>query len=156
MVKMVKKPARFKLQKVLRDLKSTRATVGYFADQGLHHSGMNYPSLMYLHEVKGIRSRDGKVFRRAFEVTMMAHQKKLLDGLQSRLRHKINTLGNTDSAVEAFCKETQKRIQDTFGDTSMLPGNAPATVKKKGFNAPLIETSELQRHVTYRIRKKAR
>lgn len=147
-------PARAKLKSMLQSMKKTTLKVGYFADQGLHHSGMNYPSLMYLQEVQGVRSRDGRVHRRAFEITMQEHGRELTDQLTGKLMGAFDRMSNPENAYEAFCKKTQQQIQATFGDSSLLPANSPATIKRKGFNAPLIETSDLQKHLTYKINKK--
>lgn len=154
MVTKTVKPARDKLKNTLREMKSMSLKVGYFADQGLHNSGMNYPSLMYLQEVTGVHSKSGRVHRRAFEVTMMAHRRELIDTLTGKLKGAISSGASVMPAYEAFCQKTQKEIQNTFGDSGLLPANSPATIKRKGFNAPLIETSDLKKHLTYRINKK--
>jgi hypothetical protein len=38
----------------------------------------------------------------------------------------------------------KKDIQDVIGDKSRLKPNAPATVKKKGHDKPLIDTGHMQ------------
>lgn len=43
-----------------------------------------------------------------------------------------------------------KRIIETGGE---LQHNAPATVKKKGFDKPLFETGELEKHLGYEVEK---
>lgn len=157
MVKRIKHVERDKLNQTLKTLQNTTAKVGYFADQGKHHSGMNYPSLMYLHEVKGVRSALlGTVRRRPFEIAMTDDKDKLMHNLQSRLARSISRLQPTHNAIEITCEEMEKSVKSIFGDTGKLQPNAESTVKIKGFNAPLIETSELKDKLTHRINQKGK
>lgn len=157
MVKMVKKPARERLINSVKSLTATNVKVGYFADQGQHpEAHMSYPELMYLQEVIGVRSRSGKVYRRVFELTMMIEGKRLRNNTLSALKKVILSGGNTDTVKEMFGKQAQEAIKANFGNTSLLPSNAPSTIARKGFNAPLIETSSLRDKLTYRITKKGR
>ncbi len=152
---MVKKPARDKLINSVKALTATVSKVGYFADQGMHpEAKMTYPELMYLQEVKGIRSRSGKVYRRVFELTMMIEGKRLRNNVMVALKRVIVSGGDTNSVKEMFGKQASEAIKNNFGNTSLLPSNAPATIKRKGFNAPLIETSSLKNKLTHRITKK--
>lgn len=155
MVTMVKKPGRDRLQAAMKSLVATTVKVGYFADQGMHPlAKMNYPSLMYLQEVHGVRSRGGLVRRRVFEETMMIEGKEILQSTRMVLKRQLVRGGSMDEVKEHFGKKAQKAIQQNFGNTSLLERNAPATIKRKGFDAPLIETSMLKNKLTYRITKK--
>ena len=155
MVKHIKKPARDKLQRMMSDLTSSNVKVGFFADQGTHPTAkMSYPSLMYLQEVKGVKSRNGKVRRRAFEITMRMQKNQLLSSVQLTLKRQLVGSGNMNTVKESFGNQTKKAITSTFGNSSLLQPNAPSTVKRKGFNAPLIETSDLKNKLVYRIVKK--
>lgn len=155
MVKMVKKPARAKLIASVKSLVATDVKVGYFADQGMHpEAGMNYPELMYLQEVTGIRTRNGKVHRRVFELTMMIEGKRLRNNVMLALKRNLVNGGDMDSVKEMFGKQAKEAIKANFGNTSLLPSNAPATIARKGKNSPLIETSSLKDKLTHRITKK--
>ena len=44
-----------------------------------------------------------------------------------------------------------KDIQKVFGDKSKLKPNAPATIKRKGHDKPLIVTGKLRDAVDYRV-----
>lgn len=155
MVKRVIKPGREKLVKTVKSLVATDVKVGYFADQGMHpEAHMTYPELMYLQEVTGIRTRNGKVHRRLFELTMMIEGRRLRNNTMAALRKVLISGGNTDSVKELFGKQAKEAIKQNFGNTSLLPSNAPATIARKGKNSPLIETSSLKDKLTYRITKK--
>lgn len=154
MVRQVKKPGRDQLAATLKSLVATTVKVGYFADQGMHPlAKMNYPSLMYLQEIHGVRARGGLVKRRLFEETMVEEGGRIMKSTKQMLAKQI-VRGNVDAVKEHFGKETQKAIRDNFGNTSIMRENAEATVAKKGFNAPLIESGDLRSKLVYRITKK--
>lgn len=139
----------------VKSLVKTNVKVGYFADQGQHpEAKMNYPELMYLQEVKGIRTRNGRVYRRVFELTMMIEGSRLRNNVKVALRRNLISGGNMDQVKELFGKQASEAIKQNFGNTSLLPSNAPATIARKGRNSPLIETSSLQDKLTHRITKK--
>ncbi len=118
---------------------------------------MNFPTLMYLHEVKGVRSAlTGTVRRRPFEIAMTDDKDKLMNNLQSRLARSIGRLQDPSGAIEVTCVEMEKSVKAVFGDTGKLQPNAQSTVKIKGFNAPLIETSSLMDKLTHRINQKGK
>lgn len=154
MVKRIEKPGRALLANSMKNLVATNVKVGYFADQGMHpEAKMNYPSLMYLQEVVGVRSRTGKVTRRVFELTMMERYKDLLASTQNVLKRQLSgRSGNMDAVKKHFGETTAKAIKGNFGRTTPLtPANAPATIERKGGNSPLIETSSLRDKLIYRI-----
>lgn len=155
MVKIVKKPARDKLVASVKSLVATDVKVGYFADQGIHPlAKMSYPDLMYLQEVKGVRSKSGKVYRRVFELTMMIEGRRLRNNTMLALKRNLAHGGNMDAVKELFGKQAKEAIKANFGNTSLLPSNAPATIARKGRNSPLVETSLLKDKLTHRITKK--
>ena len=155
MVKRVIHPARAKLVGAMKNLQTANAQVGYFQEQGQHSSGFSYPALMYLQEVIGVPSASGKVYRRLFEITMMLNRQTLLEQTKKNLYKQLSSL-NTDpsNTLEAFAKNAQKEIKRGFGNSAILPPNAPSTVKKKGFNAPLVETGDLRDNLAYKISTK--
>lgn len=139
----------------VKSLVATNVKVGYFADQGQHpEAKMSYPELMYLQEVTGIRTRNGRVHRRVFELTMMIEGARLRNATKMALKRNLISGGSMDQVKELFGKQASEAIKQNFGNTSLLPSNAPATIARKGRNSPLIETSSLQDKLTHRITKK--
>lgn len=155
MVKRVIKPGRERIQSMVNALTSQTVKVGYFADQGMHSSAkMSYPALMYLQEVTGVRSRNGRVHRRLFELTVMTDGKQVRLSTLTTLKRQF-ARGNAQAVMDHFGKEMVKSIRDNFGKiTALTPQNSPDTIARKGNNLPLIETSELMAKLTYRITKK--
>jgi hypothetical protein len=157
-VRRVPRPAGVQLKKNLRSLRTATAQYGYFAEQG-DHSGadMSYATLMYLHEVVGVESQAGLIKRRPFELAVTRNSADLSNAVFYSLDSYLN---NTDSLNDLLTKAAKAGIGITktyFGDASKLPANAPSTVRRKGSNAPLIETSELLNNMAYKTstRKKA-
>lgn len=152
MVKRVAHPARARLLGTVKNLKKNKAQVGYFREQGLHSSGFTYPALMYLHEVIGISTKSGKIYRRAFEITSMLMKKTLQDNVKRDLKLLLKS-GNVDptNVLENFATSLSKGIKGTFGNPSILPSNSPYTIKQKGANTPLVETGELKDNLAYKI-----
>jgi len=102
---------------------------------------------MYLQEVHGVRSKNGLVHRRLFELTAMTHRDEILRNLNASARR--NLLSSPQRVLKAFGQDIKGKLQSGFGNTSLLPPNAASTRKKK--NTPLVDSGELKSKVTYRI-----
>ena len=64
--------------------------------------------------------------------------------------------GDVESAQEYYERAGEigaSAVKGVMGTEALAP-NAPRTVAKKGFNAPLIETGQLQGAITYVVRQK--
>lgn len=155
MVKRTLLPARQKLIKAVRSLDNKTVSVGFFADQGKHSgSNLNYTNLMFIQEVHGVRSKAGLVHRRLFELTAMQHRDDIVNNVKNSISR--NFPNNPNQILKDFGKDVQAKLRDGFGDTSLLPHNAPSTIAGKGSNSPLVDTGELKSKVTYRVRRKSK
>ncbi|MGX9869048.1 hypothetical protein [Enterobacter mori] len=153
MVKRTVLPLREKLLGSVKALGKKQCSVGYFADQGTHSgSNMSYPELMFLQEVHGVRSLSGLVHRRLFENTAIRHRADIRNNIRSSLKRSLMTDPNV--VFTSFGKEVQGLLRKGFGDTGLLPSNAPATIARKGKNSPLVDTGELKSKLTYRVEPK--
>ena len=143
------------IKKLLADFnKMDKATVdvGHFASQGIHPtSGLPYPELMALHHFgdpsQNIPARPVR--------TIVAHgavrtlkapslRGELMDWGKAQERHKA-----LQSVLEAMGKLLVADGKAVFG-SSQLRANSDKTVQIKGFNSPLIERGDLQRHYAYK------
>lgn len=154
MVKRTVLPARARLLSAARILNANECDVGFFADQGQHKSGMNYPTLMWLQEVHGVSSSSGLIHRRLFEKTMMIYRQAIVNNI--RLSMKRNLLSNPRQVYHDAGEDIRKHLLSGFGDTAILQSNMPSTIAKKGFNSPLIETGDLKSKLTYRVKKRTK
>lgn len=155
MVKRTIHPARQKLIRSVRKLDGQSVSVGYFSDQGKHsESNLNFTNLMFIQEVSGVRSKAGLVHRRLFELTAMKDRLEIISNVRGSIKR--NLFGRPQQILKDFGQDVQKKLRDGFGDSSLLPHNAPATISQKKSNSPLIDTSELREKLTYRIRNKSK
>lgn len=152
MVKRTVLSARQKLIKAVRSLDNQTVSVGYFADQGKHSSGLNFTNLMFIQEVSGVRTKTGLVHRRLFEMTANRDRQAIITNVRSSIKR--NLTKKPAQVFKDFGKDVQHKLREGFGDAALLPANSPATISHKGSNAPLVETGELKSKLTYRVRKK--
>lgn len=151
MVKRTIHPARQKLIRSVRSLDNKVVSVGFFADQG-NHSGskMPYTNLIYIQEVHGVKSKAGLVHRRLFELTAMQHRNEIVSNVKNSISR--NFPNSPNQILKDFGQDVQGKLREGFGDTSLLPHNAPSTIAGKGANSPLVDTGELKSKLTYRVR----
>lgn len=115
---------------------------------------MSYPALMFLQEVEGVRSSNGRVHRRLFEKTAMTHNGEILNNLRASLR--ANLIKSPDKIFKDFGEDVKAKITEGFGDPSFLTPNSPNTQSAKGGrNTPLVDTGDLKANLKYRVRKKS-
>jgi hypothetical protein len=157
-VRRVPRPAGVQLKKDLKKLKKATAQYGYFSEQGMHsEADMSYASLMYLMEVIGVESRSGLIKRRPFELAVQRNQVDLSNAVFRSLESFLCNGTGLNVMLEQAAKAGIGITKTYFGDASKLPSNSPATIKRKGKNAPLIDTGELLDNMAYKTseRKKA-
>jgi len=59
--------------------------------------------------------------------------------------------GDVSDVGKTLGKEMVSDIRDVFGDTSRVVSNAPATIRKKGRDEPLVDTGAMKKSVNYRV-----
>lgn len=137
------------LERRLEQLAKEEAFVGVREDQGVHEpSGLSLPDLMNIHHggvpSKNIPARPlAEISAITFPKVKMTAFKK---GLQEYLGdiHKANPPKKVDKITYTFAEDMWEHSYQMFGNLRYLESNAESTILKKGFNEPLIETSELQ------------
>lgn len=142
-----------KTAKGIQWARETEVAIGAFADSG-SHNGVSNADLLYLHcngsPANNIPPRD--VLKAGLEDPETKKQMKqhLRKGVMLALIF----------GPEAGAGEYEKAgmigaasVQKQFG--AIPPPNAPSTVRRKGFNSPLIETGSLRSSISYQVRKKA-
>lgn len=151
MVKHVKLPARERLLKTAKELSRNKCQVGLFASDGEHESsGMTYIELAKLHEVKGVRSKNGLIKRRVFYETTAVSGKAIMAQTIKALKSELKN--GTGQTYKVFGERFTKEVKGTFGDASRLAPNAESTIRRKGHGKPMIETGALRDKVHYEIK----
>jgi hypothetical protein len=64
----------------------------------------------------------------------------------------ITSSADVNGALNTIGEQMKKDIKNVIGDRSKLKPNAPSTIAKKGFDAPLIDTGKLQEAIDYEVK----
>ncbi len=150
------------LDKMVADLMQIdgeNVQVGHFAEQGMHSTiGLPYAALMRKHAAgytwKKPNGQERDVPPRpvldilGFKLQGFKNPKiRLLLRLWSKMNFSPAATKLMMNEIGKIIAKMEKKI---FGDTALLAPNHPLTINKKGFDAPLIETSELRDKVAYK------
>ena len=121
------------------------------ATEGSYDNDMTFAEVLAINHFGSETIPPRPVLRIAAEKTIPKNKKRIQAYLHNlivnpkdakRLETVLLTTLGQQSIAEA------KRIIDNITD---LQENAPATIKKKGFNKPLYETGDLEKHLGYEI-----
>lgn len=76
-------------------------------------------------------------------------------GWQGEIKRQVGGITSSDDvngALNTIGEQMKKDIKNVIGDRSKLKPNAPSTIAKKGFDAPLIDTGKLQEAIDYEVK----
>jgi hypothetical protein len=111
--------------------------VGWFEDQ-TYEDGLPIAMVARWNE---FGTKAGIPQRPFMRRTMMKHEKEWIETLKTIVQREIDKDKNIniDKALKKFGEIVKGDIQETILEGGFVK-NAPATVKKKGFNMPLVDT----------------
>lgn len=111
--------------------------VGWFEDQ-TYEDGLPIAKVARWNE---FGTKAGIPQRPFMRRTMMKHEKEWIETLKTIVQREIDKDKNIniDRALKKFGEIVKGDIQETILEGGFVK-NAPATVKKKGFNMPLVDT----------------
>lgn len=64
----------------------------------------------------------------------------------------INSSNDVGGALDTIGKKMKEDIKSIIGDRAKLTPNAPSTIAKKGFDAPLLDTGKLEESIDYEVK----
>lgn len=64
----------------------------------------------------------------------------------------IKSIADVNGALNTIGKKMKEDIKSIIGDRSKLRPNAPSTIAKKGFDAPLLDTGKLEEAIDYEVK----
>lgn len=145
-----------KLEKRLRDLENSSAFVGYDRNQsGIHEdSGLPYADLMAILSA-GVSSNNMparpifKYVKGAYDIRT-SPLKKDLTKYFSKIKNNTAPI-STDKINKHWIEDIGEDVFRMFGSTSHLADNKQSTQDQKGFNAPLVNESDLRDNLGYSI-----
>ena len=97
-------------------------------------------------------TRDGHVPAYHWLRGSLRQQDYLIRWLAEATRSVVAGSSSPEAALGLVGQRLVHTIKDNISD-GLSPDNAPATVAKKGFNFPLVDTGELVRHISSLVRK---
>lgn len=132
--------------------------IGFFPESGRHPDNkVLFSDIAHWNE-EGTPEAEFPIPPRPFMRSVLdSNSSKYYEGLASRSIDKIEETGSNHFA-ELALKRTGKIIAADIQQSLKLwsdPGNADATVDKKGFDNPLMDFEKLQKAVQWKIRRTA-
>jgi hypothetical protein len=131
----------------LRRLNGHEVNAGILRDAGNAKNGVPLTDVAFYNEygTKKIPSRP--FVRIASDENAGAWAKEAANGVGGIIDRSIKW----QKCCEMVGKKMVPDIQKIFGDKSKLAPNAPATVRRKGHDLPLIDTGLMRSRVNYRV-----
>lgn len=91
------------------------------------------------------------VCRMAAERTVQRNKKRLRAFFHNSIVNPRDAKRNEEQVLTSLGQQTVAEAKRIIEQGNGLRRNAPATVAKKGFNRPLYETGELEKHISYEV-----
>ena len=76
-------------------------------------------------------------------------------GWQSEVKKQVGRIkssADVNGALNTIGKKMKEDIKSIIGDRGKLRPNAPSTIAKKGFDAPLLDTGKLEEAIDYEVK----
>lgn len=146
----------------LRQLEKQSAQIGYFAENGIHPSGLDYPTLYAIHAYgspsANIPRRDplGDTFEIWEPLNKDIKLKMDLKNYFSNIKSKTPRI-KAQQVVANLMGRYVVKVREVFGDTGKLESNSAFTQwlkERAGVNPPnnpLVWTSSLKNNLSYKI-----
>lgn len=138
-----------KLVDGIKQLKSSKLEIGWFEGTS-YDDGLPVAQVAYWQEYG--TTRDGKKFippRPFLRNTVSDKRKDWKDHLEKDLEKVVQGNMELEQALNRLGTEATADIKESIAEFSNPP-NAPATIKKKGFNDPLVDTGTMLLTVSHR------
>lgn len=135
----------------IRNLAKEKVQIGHFESQGMHYSGYTYPQLMALQH-NPIANGFNFPPRPVLDILFFRNERLDAPEINTILKKYSQggpTPSNNKMLLDNLGKFLRRKEKEIFG-SSVLPPNAPMTIKKKGRNSPLIDTRQLLNKVAYK------
>ncbi len=130
------------LDDIARRMNAGTLSVG-FMEGATYPDGLSVPTVAFWNEFGTIRSPPRPFFRQMIAKESPKWPKKMA---------KAAEITNFDGAkVLALMGEDIKGALQHSINTFTVPGNAPSTIARKGFDKPLIDTAHMLNSITYKV-----
>lgn len=124
--------------------------VGIFDDMPAANGRLSLASLLAINE---FGTRDGHVPERpAVQTTFYREEDKYAGLMGQAITDALAGTRSLDTSMRRIGEVVAADIKKTIA-WMVPPDNAPNTIRKKGFNHPLVETATMSRAITYQVRR---
>lgn len=138
----------------LRKADGKTISVGYFNSQGKHpteRTDMTFVQLIAMHEL-----REDSLRRPVLSTGIKNERENTVKKLNEVINGFLywGAMGKSvqiEPYLERLAKYQVKRLRTYFGKPAYLKSNTLSVQRKKGANAPMVETSALRDHLAYQI-----
>lgn len=131
----------------LRELSGKEVSAGIFKDAGKSRKGVPIVDYAIYNEF-GTRHIPSRPFVR---IASDENRKAWCDIAVNEAGRIVDGNSSASQVLEKLGKRMKKDIKKVIGDKSKLAPNAPATIKRKGHDKPLIDTGLMKSKVNYRV-----
>jgi hypothetical protein len=146
------------LLKSINKIKEVELAIGVFRDAGKNSGAkIHNAALLAIHELS-----DGskfparpvmKVSTQQYGVSWGISATKAMSSVLRKSNGRVTTYPTIINALNRTGVTAVSNVKAVFGSPS-LTRNAPATIEAKGFNAPLVESGELEKSIKFKSRRK--
>jgi len=137
-----------KIIKGVQELDGVSVTAGIHADAG-RQGGVDLVDIAVFNEYGTSRIPSRPFVRLAFEQNEAKWDRTIKAGVTAM----INGTADANRVTSVLGAQMVGDVQEVIGDKSLLAPNAAGTIKKKGSDAPLIDSGRLRQSVSYKVKK---
>lgn len=133
----------------IEDAQAMEVTIGvHSSDNSQSDNGnINMATLMSIHEF----GTDRIPPRPALREGVRQNKDRIARISKSAIKQALSGRLDMRRAFNLMGEEAKGGVQSVFGDSSVLKGNAPATILQKGSESPLIDTGQLRASIDYQV-----
>ena len=118
---------------------------------GAYPTGEKYSDVLAWNQYGAETIPPRPVCRMAAERTVQRNKKRLRAFLHNSIVNPRDAKRNEEQVLTSLGQQAVAEAKRIIEQGNGLRRNAPATVAKKGFNKPLFETGELEKHISYEV-----
>lgn len=136
------------LWNTIERMRDGSVSVGFFRDTEPYPNGTPVAQVAYYNEFGGTMRNGERREPRSF-MRRTLHEKE--NEWKSMCADLIRKGIPAEQIMELMGNQIKGDIQETIQKIAAAGGNAPSTIRKKGFDAPLIDTAHMIKTVGYKV-----
>lgn len=136
------------LWNTIEQMRDGSVSVGFFKDTEPYPDGQPVAQVAHWNEF-GRTMKNGKRLAPRSFMRSTLHAKE--NDWRAKCAELIKTGLHADAIMEQMGNLIKGDIQETISRIAAAGGNAPFTIRKKGFDAPLVHTAHMLKTVSYKV-----